>query len=111
MSDKLLVIISSSDVFKARTGIVYATNALKHGWIDDLRLVVFGPAEQVLLQDAGLQEALHEFMEQNQQVAACKAISDMTGASEGLIRMGLQVQYIGELVSNLVKEGYTPMVW
>jgi hypothetical protein len=111
MANNILVIISSSDVLKARTGIVYATNALKHGWVDDLRLVVFGPAEQVLAQEPVLQEALQTFMEQNQEVAACKAISDMAGVSQGLADLGLQVRYIGELVSRLIGEGYTPLVW
>jgi len=111
MSDKLLIIISSSDVLKARTGIIYATNALKNGWINDIRLIVFGPAETTLLEEPVLQEALQAFMAQNQQVAACKAISDMTEASEGLADLGLDVVYVGKLVSDLVKEGYTPMVW
>ncbi len=111
MSDKLLIIISSSDVAKAKTGLIYATNALKHGWVEEIKLVVFGPAEQVLVNDATLQEALHQFMEQNQEVAACKAISDMAEASDALASLGINVMYVGKYVSDLIKQGYTPMVW
>lgn len=111
MSSKLLVIISSSDANKALTGIMYATNALKYGWIDDLRLVVFGPAEQLLLDDSALQNALQGFMAQDQTVYACKAVSDRANASDGLADMGVKVMYVGELVSNLIKEGYAPMIW
>ncbi len=50
-------------------------------------------------------------MEQNQEVAACKAVSDMTEVSDSLASLGVNVKYVGQYVSDLVKEGYTPMVW
>ncbi len=58
-----------------------------------------------------MQNALHQFMEQNQEVAACKAVSDMTEVSDSLASLGVNVKYVGQYVSDLVKEGYTPMVW
>ena len=58
MSDKVLVIISTSDAGKALTGIAYATNTLKNGWLEDVKLMVFGPAEQLVLTNAALQQAL-----------------------------------------------------
>ena len=49
MEGKLVVIISTSDVKKARTGAMYAINALKHGWMEEVKIFFFGPAQDLLL--------------------------------------------------------------
>jgi len=111
MSDKILVIISSSDPAKALTGVVYATNTLKNGWLAEVKLMVFGPAEQLVLTNAALQEALQVYMALDESVLACKVIAEQASASEGLMNLGINVDYVGASIANLIKQGYTPMVW
>ncbi len=117
MSDKVVVIIASSDPDKACTGLMYAANARKHGWLKDVRLVVFGPAEKTLLEDPDMQELLREFRDFEDvdagggEVAACRFLSNRDGISDGLRGLGVQVRYVGSYVSDLMKAGYAPMVW
>ncbi len=111
MSDKILVIISSSDPAKALTGVAYATNSLKNGWLEDVKLMIFGPAEQLALTNSALQQALQGYMALDDSVLACKFVADQASASEGLANLGLNVDYVGVPIAELIKQGYVPMVW
>lgn len=111
MNDRLVVIIASAEPAKAATGLMYATNALKHGWMQDVQVFLFGPAEQLVLDDPDLQEMLFEFHRQNRTAVACKFLSDRGGSSAGLADLGVQVAYVGAQISDLIKDGYVPMVW
>jgi len=42
---------------------------------------------------------------------ACKAISDREGLSEEVEKLGVKVEYVGSIISDLIKDGYLPMVW
>ena len=39
MSSKLLVIVATSDKEKAQTALMYAKNAMKRGWLDDVKVL------------------------------------------------------------------------
>ncbi|MBT3336581.1 MAG: hypothetical protein HN855_01230 [Anaerolineae bacterium] len=111
MNNKILVIISTSDAGKARTGAMYAVNALKQGWMDDVKIIFFGPAQNLLLVDEELQNRVKEYQEIEEAVVACKFISARDAKSEQLSEIGIQVAYVGEMVSSYIHEGYVPMVW
>ena len=111
MHKKILVIISTSDAGKARTGAMYALNALKEGWMDEVKLIFFGPAQNLLLDDKELQKQVKEYQEMENAVVACKFISDRDQKSEQLLEVGIQVEYVGEMISEHIHAGYVPMVW
>ena len=111
MHNKIVVIISTADAGKARTGAMYAINALKHGWMEEVKIIFFGPAQDLLLTDAKLQQAITEYQEIEKTVVACKFISDRDEKSEQLSEIGIQVEYVGEMISDYIHEGYVPMVW
>ena len=111
MNDKILIIISTSDAGKARTGAMYALNALKHGWMDDVKIIFFGPAQDLLLEDVELQILIKEYQEIEEAVVACKFISNRDEKGEQLSKIGIQVEYVGEMISNYIHEGYVPMIW
>ena len=111
MSDKVIAIISTNESGKARTGAMFAVNALKNGWLNDVRMFIFGPAQGLVLEDAELQNLLQEYQRMEKPAVACKFIADRDAISDGIAALGLRVEYIGEMISDLIKEGYTPMVW
>jgi len=110
-NDRLLVIIATSDPAKAQTAAMYATNALKYKWMQDVRLILFGPAENLILEDEDFQDQVIQYRAQEQQPVACKFLSDRDGTSKRLDALGIQVEYVGEMISDLIKDGYKPMVW
>jgi hypothetical protein len=42
---------------------------------------------------------------------ACRFLADRDGQSDGLRELGVEVEYVGPLISGLIKDGYAPMVW
>ncbi len=111
MSNKILVIISTADEGKALTGILYATNTLKNGWLEDVKLILFGPAEDLALQSEAVQQALQGFLQLGQGVMACKFVADKADLSDRLAHLGLNVDYVGAPIGQWIREGYVPMVW
>jgi len=111
MGSRILVIISTGDAGKAQAGLMYAVNALKHAWMDEVKLFFFGPAETLILQDPHLQELLQEYQQESETAIACKFIADKEDQAAAISALGIEVRYVGQLISDLIHAGYVPMVW
>jgi hypothetical protein len=117
MSEKIVVIIGTAERAKALAGTMYAVNATKYGWLKDVKLVFFGPSEALLLEDEDLQEMVMEYHRHEGTALACKYVADRapadggTPVSDGLTALGVEVTYVGEKISRLIRDGYAPMVW
>ena len=111
MEGKLIVIISTADAGKARTGAMYAVNALKHGWMEEVKIFFFGPAQDLLLEDAELQNYMQEYKAMEESVVACKYIADRDKKSARISALGIEVEYVGKMISDYINAGYVPMVW
>ena len=110
MSDKLLVIIASGDREKVLTALMYVKNTIKYGWIPDVRVMFFGPAENLLASDTDVKSSAAELANYNTPIA-CKLLSDRDGISEHIEAIGVEVDYVGTIIADMIKDGYTPMVW
>ena len=110
MGAKLLVIISTAESEKALTGLMYATRSKSEGWMEDVKVIFFGPSERLLVQDERIAEVAREICAA-EKVIACKFISDRDGISEKIADLGIEVDYVGAIISDLVKDGYVPMVF
>ena len=110
MSDKLLVIIASGDREKVLTALMYAKNTIKFGWIPDVRVMFFGPAENLLASDTDVKGSAAELANYGAPIA-CKFLSDRDGISEHIEAIGVEVDYVGTIIADLIKDGYVPMVW
>jgi hypothetical protein len=112
MKDHVLVIISTGEREKALTGLMYATNALKHKWMGRVKVVIFGPSQRLALKDPEIQSYLKELTETLESPPfACKYIADHEGFSQELMNLGMQVVYVGTVISDYIKQGYIPMVF
>jgi hypothetical protein len=110
MTDRVLVIIATGDKSKALTGLMYARNALRRGWLRDVKVVYFGPSERLMAEDADVASAAIEVASLGE-AYACKAVSDRENISEKIDEMGVKVEYVGAIISDYIKQGYVPMVW
>ncbi|QSO48891.1 hypothetical protein [Alicyclobacillus mengziensis] len=110
MAQKVLVILSTAEKEKALTGVLWATNALKYKWVEDVKLCFFGPFEALLAEDESVQASVAPLREYQVPVA-CKFVSDNQGVTDKLAQLGVQVEYVGQLVADYVNEGYVPMVF
>ncbi len=109
MAEKALVIIASGAEAreKALTGIMYAVNAVRYKWLEDVRLIFFGPSEPLLLTDDDEIKKNMEIIQRTGLVPmACAAIAREEGIEPALLEKGIKVEYVGSIISSLIKEGY-----
>ncbi len=101
---KLAVLWTSADREAAlKMVFMYTNNAKKKGWFDDVKLIVWGPSSKLLAQDFEIQAYLKNMIETGVEVIACKACSDSYGVSEALEEMGVNVFYVGEAFTEILK--------
>jgi hypothetical protein len=110
MSSKLLVVIATGENEKALTGLMYASRTLSEGWMDKVKVIFFGPSERLLVKDKRIAQAAKEISDVEKPIA-CKFISDREGISEKIEDCGVKVDYVGTIISELIKDGYVPMVF
>jgi hypothetical protein len=99
---KILIWLASGEKSKLMPGILYGTNAKKYGWVEDVKFVVFGDSEKLLAED----DELFNMVPQDMEPVFCKFVSDEMKISEKLEKKGAKVIYVGDYISNLIKEGY-----
>ena len=110
MSTKILIIIASGEREVVQTALMYAKNTMKHGWLEDVKTILFGPSEALIANDSELANEMKEICTMGDGIA-CKFISDNEGTSEPLSKLGIQIEYVGSIIADLIKKDYTPMVW
>ncbi|MFW9807914.1 MAG: hypothetical protein ACFFE6_00910 [Candidatus Thorarchaeota archaeon] len=110
MDTKLLVIIASGDREKVLTALMYAKNTIKYGWIEDVRVIFFGPCENLLVSDSDVTASAKELAGLLSPIAS-KFLSDRDQISKRIESLGITVDYVGSMIADFLNEGYTPMVW
>jgi len=111
MGDRLAVILASGDPHVLEIGLMYARNAVKHKWMNETKLFLFGPSETQIATDPKLKEMLRTIVEEGTTPVACKFCSDKYSVSELLADIGCDVAYVGEPISRAIRDGFVPMVW
>ena len=85
---------------------MYAYNCKKRGWMDTVRLLVWGPSAKLLSEDAELQEKLRGLKDVGVELYACKGCADQYGVSEQLSRLDINVMYTGTMLAELQQQGW-----
>jgi hypothetical protein len=112
MASKLLVILSSADREVAlNVGLVYPLNAAKHKWMDEVRVIVFGPSEKLAAYDHEVRAKLRELIDAGVEVLACKWCSDKLEVSKPIEELGVKVTYVGSVISQLLKDGWIALTF
>lgn len=110
MGSKILVIVSTGDKDTVLSALMYAGAAIRNKWMDDVKVIYLGPSEILMVEDEAVAAKVREINEASL-CYACQTISDREGISEKISEIGLQVELVGARVSDLIKNGYVPLVW
>lgn len=90
---------------------MYTLNAKLKGWWKEAIFIVWGPSAKLLAEDTELQEQIQKMDEAGIVLEACKKCSDMYGVSEKLEAMNIDVRYMGEPLTNYLKEGMSTITF
>jgi hypothetical protein len=103
---QLFIIATSGDpAVHEKVTFMYSKNAAARSWMDSVRLIFWGPA-QLLLLDEKFSQNLEDLKANNVELYACKACSDEYGISDRLESLGITVVYVGTMVSEMLEEGW-----
>lgn len=111
MNDRLAIILTNPDRKVLEMGLIYARNVVSRGWMAEMKLYFFGPSEVTIATDPDLQELVKQIVEAGTTPVACKWCSDKYGVSDKLAQLGVDVEYIGQPISEAIKAGFVPMTW
>lgn len=103
-ANELLVVWTSDDPDVAvRMVFMYTTNAKKHGWWENVTMLVWGPSQKLLTESDVLKEKITEMLDAGVRVVACKACADSYPVTEHLEDLGVEVFYTGEFLTDWIK--------
>jgi hypothetical protein len=109
--DTLVVVWSSGDrEVAAKMAFMYTLNAKRRGWWKHVTLIIWGPSAKLITEDSELQDRIEEMREAGVKLLACKACSDSYGVSESLEKLGVEVQYMGEPFTQILKDEYQRVI-
>jgi hypothetical protein len=104
--NQLLIVWTSGDPDVAHKMVfMYAYNAQKNEWWDQVTLLVWGPSAKLTSEDAEIQESLQKMKEEGVELLACKGCADQYGVSDKLEEIGITVQYTGTYLTDYIKSG------
>lgn len=105
-SKQLIVWTSGDREVALKMVFMYTLNCAKRGWMDEVRLLVWGPSAKLLTEDKELQEYLERIKSAGVELLACKGCADLYGVSEQLAALGIKVMYTGTLLADAQKDGW-----
>ena len=112
MANEVLVVLGSADREVAlEVGLVYPLNAAKNKWMEQIKVILFGPSEKLAAYDAEVQGRIKELLSFDVEVLACKWCADNWKISQMLEEQGINVCYVGPVISELIKKGWATLTF
>jgi hypothetical protein len=84
---------------------MYARNAKIERWWDEVTVIVWGSTARLAAESPVARQRIAELLQVGVLVSACKACSDSLGTTDRLEAMGVAVEYWGEGLTRILKDG------
>jgi hypothetical protein len=85
--------------------VMYATNSRLNGWWKEVNLIIWGASAKLVGSDTQIQAEIIGMINHGITIEACKACTDNLGVTEKLTELGVDVRYMGEVLTNYLKSG------
>jgi hypothetical protein len=85
--------------------VMYATNSKINGWWQEVNVIIWGASAKLVGTDTQIQTEVLEMLNHGITIEACNACTDNLGATEKLTELGVNVRYMGEVLTNYLKSG------
>ncbi len=112
MANKVFALISTADrEVLLEVGLIYPLNAARKKWMDEVMVIFFGPSEKIAAYDIEVQGKIKELLDNDVEVIACKWCSDRMDITPLLENVGIKVEFVGTLISQLIKDGWAQLTF
>lgn len=82
---------------------MYAINAKANGWWNEVNIIIWGASAKLVSKDKLVQQEIKEMIEHGIHVEACKACSDNLCVTDILLELGIDVKYMGSILTEYIK--------
>jgi hypothetical protein len=104
MEDKLYILWTSGDPITAeKMVLMYALNSKLQGWWKEVTVVIWGASARIVADNKVLQDKVVDLMAAGVKVEACKACADQIEVTATFERLGVEVKYWGQNLTNVLK--------
>jgi hypothetical protein len=104
LQNKLLIIWTSGDKDVAENMVfMYAMNSKLQEWWNDVTLLIWGPSSRLLVNDKELQELMKQVQDAGVRVIACKQCADNYQIAPEISKLGIEVFYTGQFLTEWIK--------
>jgi hypothetical protein len=112
MATKLFILLSSGDKEVAlEVGLVYPLSVAKNKWMDEVKVILYGPSEKLAAYDVEVQEKLKELQENGIEVMICKYCADKMNITGILEENGFKVIYVSPIIAQMLKDGWASLTF
>jgi hypothetical protein len=85
--------------------VMYATNSRLNGWWQEVNVIIWGASAKLVGTDTQIQAEVLEMLNHGITIEACKACTENLGVTDKLTELGVNVKYMGEVLTNYLKSG------
>ena len=82
-----------------------AINSKTKGWWQNVNVIIWGASAKLAGNNAKVQTEIKEMINQGVTIEACKDCADNFGVTDRLIRLGIDVKYMGKPLTDYIKSG------
>lgn len=82
---------------------MYAKNAKIQRWFEEVKLIIWGASSYKLAETEWIQSDIKDMAYAGVEVVACLACADNLGITPKLKSLGIEVRYVGEELSEAIK--------
>jgi len=84
---------------------MYAINSKKKQWWKEVNVILWGASVKLAGHDTRVQTEILEMLSNDISVEACKDCCDNFNVSDTLLRLGIDVKYMGQYLTKYLKSG------
>ena len=103
--EKLFILWTNADeITFDKMVAMYARNAKVKGWWNEITILIWGSTAKLAADSELVGLRIRELLQVGVVITACKGCSDSLGVTEKLTAMGIDVKYLGEDLTGILKE-------
>ncbi|MBW6458234.1 MAG: DsrE family protein [FCB group bacterium] len=103
-SDTLCILWTSGDPEVAiKMVFMYANAAKQYKWFDEVELIIWGPSSKLTSKNKDIQDYIGKMLKNGIKIEACKACADSYGVSDKLKSLGIDVKYMGQPLTGILR--------
>jgi hypothetical protein len=84
---------------------MYAINSKTNKWWQEVNVIIWGASTKLVGVDPQVQSEVTEMINQGVTVEACKDCADHYQVTDKLMRLGVNVRYMGKFLTDYIKAG------